>query len=79
MSKKLMILFSASLIALMLTTGCVSQYKYFPDEPKWASNPEVLADTNGNYLVNSQFVTNYVYQIIYLEQISNWRKNNGIP
>ena len=79
MSKKLMILFSVSLIALMLTAGCVSQYKYFPAEPNWAPNAEVLADTNGNYLVNSQLVTNYVYQIIYLEQISSWRKNNGVP
>ena len=78
MSKRLTILFSVSLIMLLLT-GCVSQYKYFPTEPNWAPGAAVLADTNGNYLVNSELVTNYVYQTIYLEQISDWRKNNGVP
>lgn len=78
MSKRLMILFSVSLIMLLLI-GCVGTYKYFPAEPQWAPGAAVLADTNGNYLVNSQFVTNYVYQKTYLEDISNWRKNNGVP
>lgn len=73
-----MILFSVSLIMILLT-GCIGTYKYFPTEPQWASGAAVLGDTNGNYLVNSQFVTNYVYQQLYLEDISNWRKNNGVP
>lgn len=79
MLKKLTILFNVSLIVILLLTGCVSQYKYFPAEPIWASNPTVLADTNGIYWVNSALVSNYVYQILYLEQINDWRKNNGVP
>lgn len=63
----------------MLLTGCVSQYKYFPAEPTWAPNAQVLVYTNGNYFVTPSLVTNYVYQSIYLEQIDNWRKNNGVP
>ena len=79
MLKKLMTLFSVSLIASLLLVGCVSQYKYFPTEPNWAPGAEVISDTNGNYLVNSALITNYVYQILYLENINNWRKNNGVP
>lgn len=64
---------------MLILTGCVSQYKYFPDEPQWAPNAEVISYTNDTYVVSSTFVTNYVYQKLYLENINNWRKNNGVP
>lgn len=64
---------------MILLTGCISQYKYFPTEPQWASNPEIIAYTNDTYIVSPSLVTNFVYQKLYIENINDWRKNNGIP
>jgi hypothetical protein len=66
---------------LFASAGCVSQYKYFPAEPTWEANAMVVPDsyTNGTYIVTEPFVNNYVHQMIYLDNINSWRKNNGVP
>ena len=72
-------LFSASIILSVLLCGCVSKYRYFPESPEWMSRPEVYSQTNDVYTVNHALIHNYVYQILYLEAIDEWRKNNGVP
>ena len=62
----------------ILLTGCVSPYRYFPEEPKWRSNDYVITNQVDNYIVTEDLVYNYVLQRIYLDQINEWRIHNGV-
>ena len=76
MLRKLTILFIAC--SLLLITGCVSPYRYFPEEPKWKSNDLVITSIVDGYVVTDELIYNYVYQKLYLYNIQEWRKHNGV-
>jgi len=73
---------SLILIVILLLTGCVSVYRYFPVEPDWDvydTSPVISYNkTDNTYTVTPALVNNSVKQKIYLDTISEWRKNNGI-
>lgn len=76
MLRKLTILFIAC--SLLLLMGCVSPYRYFPEEPKWKSNDLVITNIVDGYVVTDELIYNYVYQKLYLYNIQEWRKHNGV-
>jgi len=58
--------------------GCVSPYRYFPEEPKWKSNDLIITNIVDGYVVTDELIYNYVYQKLYLYNIQEWRKHNGV-
>ena len=76
-------IFCSASILLVLLTGCVAPFKYFPVEPTWDpfNIPPVISynTTNDTYTVTPALVNNAVKQKIYIDTINEWRKNNGVP
>ena len=70
-------LFIVSLLLLMI--GCVSPYRYFPEEPNWMANDNVILYTNNTYVVTEELIYNYTYQKLYLKEINTWRIHNKVP
>ena len=92
MLKKSMILLKAAKVSICIFSVCVlascgtynsdqrlTSFPFKPDITIYDTAPVISYDkTNKTYIVTSPFVKNSVLNVIYIDEITKWKRDNGI-